>query len=214
MTNHRTTFLIDGFNLYHSAVSASKDLGGATTKWLNIKSLCEASLPLLGKDYKLEEIYYFSALAEHRIPFDADVVVRHKKFLDCLGATGIKINLAKFKEKDVYCPVCKTYTKHHEEKETDVAISIKLLELFAEKLCDSVVIISGDTDIAPAIRAAKRLYIENDIHFMFPYRRKNKELHVLCPESFKISKESYVKHQFPNQFTLPNGTTISKPHSW
>jgi NAD kinase len=162
----------------------------------------------------MEEIYYFSALAEHCIPNDPDVVIRHQKLLSCLKSEGVIIELAKFKEKDVYCQRCRSYTKHHEEKETDVALSIKLLELLINKKCDTIIIMSGDTDIAPAVRTAKKLFPFNGIHFIFPYNRKNKELKTLCPKSIKVSKENYLNHQFPNPFILSDGTEIWKPSTW
>lgn len=61
---NRVTFLIDGFNLYHSI----RDLGRYEklhVKWLNIYSLCSSFLYLIGKDANLAEIYYFSAFADH-----------------------------------------------------------------------------------------------------------------------------------------------------
>jgi len=45
----RTAFIIDGFNVYHSLIDASKNLGlpGETgTKWLNLRGLCESYIPL------------------------------------------------------------------------------------------------------------------------------------------------------------------------
>ena len=64
---NRISFLVDGFNLYHSARNVSKDkgLGGKGTKWLDIYSLTSSYLHLLGRDARLEEVYYFSALAKH-----------------------------------------------------------------------------------------------------------------------------------------------------
>jgi len=75
---NRITFLIDGFNIYHSAIDVSNFLGGVTTKWLNLHSLCHSYLQLFGKDARLEEIYYFSALATHLEHKDPDKIERHK----------------------------------------------------------------------------------------------------------------------------------------
>jgi hypothetical protein len=102
----------------------------------------------------------------------------------------------------------------HEEKETDVAISVKLIELFLLDRCDTAVLVSGDTDIAPAVRAARSLYPSKSICFLFPYRRKNNELDKLSHASFHIKKERYLKHQSPDPFILPNGQPISKPAKW
>ena len=48
-TMDRVTFIIDGFNLYHSVCDAERDLKGASTKWLDIKSLCSSYLIFLEK---------------------------------------------------------------------------------------------------------------------------------------------------------------------
>jgi len=82
----RATFLIDGFNLYHSARKVSKDKGlqGKGTKWLDIHALCASYLHMLGKNAQLEEVYYFSALARHLEAVKPDVTQRHRKFIRCL----------------------------------------------------------------------------------------------------------------------------------
>src|SRR4051812_19600996 len=112
----RVTFLVDGFNLYHSLRSASIALGldEAGTKWLDLAALCRSYLHLFGRSARLHEI--------------------------------------------------------HEEKETDVALGSKLLELFITDSCDRAVVITGDTDIAPAVRTAKRLFPAEDCLFRLPIR--------------------------------------------
>jgi hypothetical protein len=75
----RATFLIDGFNLYHSVKLASYALGlnEAGTKWLDLTSLCQSYLHLFGKSAVLHEIYYFSAFAKHLEASKPDVTARH-----------------------------------------------------------------------------------------------------------------------------------------
>lgn len=77
---NRVIFLVDGFNFYHSIVEASRDLSGAKMKWLNISSLCESYLHVIGKQAHIERIYSFSALATHLIHHLPDKVERHKLF--------------------------------------------------------------------------------------------------------------------------------------
>ena len=126
----RTTFLIDGFNLYHSVVDASNDLKGATTKWLDIDSLCHSFLYIIDPKAYVEKIYYFSALAEHLRARDPGKIQRHRAYLNCLKSTGILVELGRFKKTTVWCDHCERYIRRHEEKETDVAISARLLEIF------------------------------------------------------------------------------------
>lgn len=212
----RITFLIDGFNLYHSVRQASKDLklGGTGTKWLNIYEMCESYLPLFGKDSKLEDVFYFSAFAYHMQSIDKHTVARHKKIIKCLEATGIDVTLNEFKPKNVRCNLCKGVFKRHEEKETDVALSAKLFEVLIEKSCDAVVLMTGDTDLLPAVETATRLYPNVSIRFAFPYRRFNNLLKTRFPDSFQIKKNIYTKFQFTDPFTLPDGVDITKPKSW
>jgi hypothetical protein len=212
---NRTIFLVDGFNLYHSTVQASRDAQGATTKWLDLKRLCSSYLPLAGQvsgeRATLERIHYFSAPPIHRSQEKLD---RHMLFMRCLRATGVNVELARFKEKDVYCPNCRTFFVAHEEKETDVAIAAKLFEVCSGDDCETAILMTGDTDLAPAIRTCRRLFASKLIFFAFPYRRTNSELAGLAPESFSIKLKSYLRHQFPDPLVLPDGTTVRKPSIW
>lgn len=211
---NRVIFLIDGFNLYHSIVEASKDLNGASTKWLNISSLCESYLHVIGGQAQTEIIYYFSALATHLIHRSPDKVERHKLFIRALKSTGIIEVLARFKPKEIFCNNCRNIIRRHEEKESDVAMASKMLEIFFKDDCDTVVLITGDTDIAPAVRTALRLFPQKNIYFGFPYKRKNKELASLTGKYFKITKEQIICHQFPELITSPSGEKLAKPMNW
>jgi uncharacterized LabA/DUF88 family protein len=211
----RTIFLVDGFNLYHSVVIASNDMGGKSTKWLNIRALCESYLHLFGQDSRYEGIYYFSALAHHMNIKDPNTVIRHQIFIDCLKDTGVKENLARFKEKEILCKKCHQFFKRHEEKETDVALSIKLIELLWQNQCDTAVLITGDTDISPAIRLVQTYFPNKRVGILFPYKRHNRELKNLVGGlGFNISKEQYARYQFSDPFVLSNGSNRSKPISW
>ena len=214
MTMNRIVFLVDGFNLYHSVVEASRHLGGATTKWLDISSLCSLYLPYISRDAKLEQIYYFSAFADHLRAIDPGKVQRHEDFIKCLRTTGIVDALARFKARDAQCPRCRWQWKKHEEKETDVGIAVKLFEVFSLDTCDTVVLVTGDTDLAPSVRTAKFWFPHKAVVCIFPYRRKNKELAQLAHKSFNIKPATYCKCQFPDPFPLPDGTSVCKPLSW
>ncbi len=213
----KTNFLIDGFNLYHSLNDASKDFGlnGKGIKWLDIKMLCESYLHLVDKNAQINNIYYFTALANYLIRFKPLKVEKHKKYIKALNSTGVIDCRGNFKKKTV------SYKNHavdlkffsHEEKETDVAISIKILENFIKNECDVQVIITGDTDIAPAIRLAKELFTNKLLIAGFPYKRKNKELAKLVDKSFSISKEQYLKYQLPHIINV-NNKNITKPENW
>lgn len=210
----RATFLVDGFNLYHSLRAASRDLGGRSTKWLDLRALLSSYLPALGSGALLGEIYYFTAFALHMDAKKPGTIARHKLYIECLTSIRVRIVLGRFKRKAVWCQRCQTDTTHFEEKETDVAISTKLLELFHSDACDMAVLVTGDTDLAPAIRAAGTMFPSKSVCVIFPYKRKNKELAQLVTTSIRIKKERYAQYQFPDPFILPSGRRLPKPSRW
>lgn len=141
---NRVSFLVDGFNVYHSAKVARKDLGaGASTLWLDLRSLFNSYVSIFGKEAALAEIYYFSALAKHIDSKRPGTTKKHEDYIDCLRSTGVKIRLGRFKYKIVWCPGCRTNNVHYEEKETDVALSLKIMEIFHRDECDTVVLVTG-----------------------------------------------------------------------
>lgn len=212
---NRVSFLVDGFNVYHSAKEARKDLGaGASTLWLDLRSLFGSYISIFGKEAALTRIYYFSALAKHIDSKRPGTTKKHEDYIDCLRSTGVKIRLGRFKYKTVWCPGCRTNNVHYEEKETDVALSLKIMELFHRDECDTVVLVTGDTDLAPAVRMAADVFPAKTICFAFPYRRKSKELAAITSKSFLIKKERYAAHQFADPYTGVSGRSINKPASW
>ncbi|HSK73526.1 MAG TPA: NYN domain-containing protein [Pyrinomonadaceae bacterium] len=212
----RTSFLIDGFNLYHSVKTASQDLGlgGSGTRWLDIRSMCQSYLHLIDTTARLSEIYYFSALAKHLENKKPDVTLRHRTYIRCLGDSGIDVELHRFKKSLTFCQKCHQTFNRREEKETDVAIAARLFEIFCLNKCDTVVLITGDTDIVPAVKTAQRIFPKKEIAFLMPYKRHNKELANLAPKHFDISSHIYTKHQFADPYITKKGKSINKPSSW
>ena len=142
------------------------------------------------------------------------MTLRHRAYIECLRATGAEVELGRFKDKRVPCPYCGKVVTRHEEKETDVAIGVRLLDLFRRDQCDSVVLVTGDSDLAPAVRAAQRSFPKKRIFSLFPFRRISFELKSLATRSFKIKARRYLQHQFPNPVLLGDGMRIAKPAAW
>lgn len=231
----RVSFVVDGFNLYHSVKAAERDLRRGPLRWLDIRALCQTLVnSVFGPGATIESVHYFSALAKHLEHKKPDVVRRHRTFIAALESTGIEVTLAKFKKKDRFnalsefrirfpfsrrwfrLPVraIRLSYRTHEEKETDVAIACKLLELLCQNRCDAVVLVTGDTDIAPAIRTARLLYPNAQLVVAFPFDRHNQDLARLAPRSIKLSGQLYQQHQFPPTFTTPKGRILVKPATW
>lgn len=211
------SFLIDGFNVYHSLDTLGK-MTGASVKWLNLVGLCEGYLHAVrgavGERVELMQVHYFSALAEHLVPRKPEVVERHRTYIRALRETGVRVQLSHFKRRDVRCPDCGTRFVRYEEKETDVAIGLKLVEVLATGECQTVVVVTGDTDMLPAIAAARRLFPDRKIGVGFPFLRHNRELAQHADYSFKIDQRSLLKAQFPPRVRLRDGSEIERPAGW
>ncbi len=210
----RTCFIVDGFNLYHSLKEVEHQQG-RSCHWLDLPGLCSSYLSLVGGGATLGGIYYFSALATHR---SSATVARHQIFIEALQAKGVTVGLGNFKAKDIYqtCPACGRHIhfKRHEEKETDVNIAVKLVEVVADGSCDAVMVVTGDTDLVPAVAAARRLQTRVDVYMLFPANRSNLAFDGVATGTFKIAGKKYAKHQLPDPVLAADGRAIRKPPAW
>lgn len=196
----RTHVFVDGFNLYHGIKSIPRH------KWLDIKALCGCYIP----PHLIETIQYFTAFAFHA---PENTVSRHRKYLQALRDADIKVTMGRFKEKQIYCKaICHELFISHEEKETDVNIAIAIVEEAVLDAYDSAVIVSGDTDILPALKAARRH--GKKVYALFPPHRRNQDLARFCDDSARIRTAQIERCIFPNPVILRNGTEVWRPDTW
>lgn len=211
----RVSFFIDGFNVYHSlniTVPDPANPGHQKFKykkflWLDLQKLAEKFVR--GHD-TLSDVYYFSAYAFWR----HDAVRRHQLFVRALESTGVKIILGKFKNKQSYCNRCHRWYWGHEEKQTDVNIGIQLIKEAYENSFDKAILITNDTDLIPAIKMLKSTFPMKQVGILFPIDRHSNELKQACDFSFTTWKSNLRQCQFPDPYTLPNGTVLNKPSTW
>lgn len=210
----RVAFLIDGFNLYHSLRDAEAQ--GGSVKWLDLTAFCTSFLPQLGSGARLGSIKYFTALATHLQHRDPQRVGRHQRYIQCLKDSGVEVVMGAFKRKKVYCPRCGQYHWAHEEKETDVAIAGHLLEILIHGDSDATFLVTGDTDLAAAVRVARSIFATHRYGFIFPFNRKNRELEQLVGKGnvFKASAQLYRQSQFADPYITRAGQEIYRPQSW
>ena len=81
--------------------------------------------------------------------------------------------MGKFKDKDRYCWRCKNQWQDHEEKETDVNIALYLYRGAVGDEYDLALLVSGDSDLVPAIRFVKTKFTEKGIRVLTPVGRNN-----------------------------------------
>lgn len=196
MQRHRVISFIDGFNLYH----AIDNLQRPELKWVNLMALSQVFLKPISEE--LIKVFYFSAYAHH---MSESVQKRQKAYIKALELSGVKPILGHFKKKDRRCPDCYKKWTSHEEKETDVNIALFLLKLAYQDDFDRALVISNDSDLAPAIKMVREAFPEKQITTVAPphYFHSN-ELIQVSSDKTKIRVEHLERCLLPEVITDPS----------
>jgi uncharacterized LabA/DUF88 family protein len=197
---NRVSFFIDGFNLYHSLKDNAPDC-----RWLNLRKLCEhyidSSKEVIGS------IYYFSAIANWHP--DVTKAQKHSLYIERLRKENVIPILGKFKEKDIHCKECGRSFKSHEEKRTDVNIALKIVSEAVLNSYDTGILVSGDTDMIPAIETVRNLALNKRIGVLFPLRRFSNELKEIADFNLRIKRDILLDSLFESD-TAPQGWVPEK----
>lgn len=94
-----------------------------------------------------------------------------------------------------------------------MAIATKLLELAHKSHSEVYVIVSGDTDLIPAIETARIIDDSVKIVLVFPFNRTNDELKDYADLFYTIKPKRYESCQFKGLINI-DGKTFAKPSSW
>ncbi len=132
---------IDGFNIYH----AIDPIGDPKLKWLNYWTLSKGFL----RDGEiLDEVNFFTAVQN----FDADKRKRHINYISALRAVGVQVHESNFKKAKKYCRSQTRYCDFHEEKQTDVAIAVKMVSDALRGEVSRAILLTADSDQIPAVK--------------------------------------------------------------
>ncbi|MDT8303405.1 MAG: NYN domain-containing protein [Sedimentisphaerales bacterium] len=199
---NRYCFYIDGFNVYYSLNTRRFQ----KYKWLDYRKVAEG---MITSGDNITGIYYFTTLVEWK----PDAVARHKQYIKALRSVGVEAIFGRFMQKQLRCHLCGRYYKTREEKQTDVNIALRMVCDDINDLYDRAVIISGDTDLIPAIEAVHRIAPDKEIGVMFPLRRYNNSLEKVADFATTMREKMLNRCQFPDKMKV-GGTTIERPDSW
>ena len=202
----RTVFFIDGFNVYHAL---QKDRHYHKYKWLNYEALAKA---LVSKDNQIVNIFYFTAYTE----WDAAKKARHQSYVKALQLNRIKTIFGKFKLRDKTCTVCKKTYKTFEEKQTDVNIAIALFNSALRDEFDTAILMTGDSDLVPAVEAVKIAFPAKQVGLVIPIGRSAEELKNACDFHIKMKEKHLRTCQFSDEIVLDatKKITLKRPASW
>lgn len=204
----RSIVYVDGFNLYYGA------LKGDPYKWLNLGRY----FALLRPDDDIQIIRYFSAPVNGPSTDQAT-------YLRALATDPlVEIILGKFKRKNVRCRVrsC-AHTGERmfpavEEKRTDVNIAVSMLDDAYQDLADRFILVSGDSDLVPAVARIKQRFSSKQVIVYVPSRDPTRGAAVeirTAADSHKTLPLQLLRHaQFPQTLTDGTGQPIVRPSDW
>jgi uncharacterized LabA/DUF88 family protein len=201
----RVVAYIDGLNLYHGLKAGY----GRRYHWLDLQALV-ASLLLPGQ--QLHEVHYFTA----RVLGNPAAELRQTIYLDALtsGSPPLRLVEGRFQDKPRNCLSCGARWIVYEEKETDVNIAIAMLEGAIRDDYDSAILISGDSDLRPAVASVKRVCPEKRIIAAFPPRRHSTSLARAVDGYVSISTAKVRKAQLPTRIVTAGGVILERPDYW
>jgi uncharacterized LabA/DUF88 family protein len=198
----RVSMYVDGFNLYHGMHSRFQ----RRYLWLDLQAL---ATKLLKAGQKLEEVHYFTA----RMRGGGDSAARQTEYLGALRATGVNVVEGRFQEKHLQCRACRTPWLSYEEKESDVSLSVSLVEHAAMDKFDVVLLLTGDSDMCPAVRAVRRLNPQARVIAVFPPARTSGDLRRTAHGSMQLGQAPLRQSQLPESIATPK-RTYQRPAHW
>lgn len=199
----RVAAYIDGFNLYFGIRRY-----GRQHLWLDLEALMRS---LLKPHQRLVAVRYFTAMIRN----DPAAEQRQKIYLNALSAHSrlLEIREGRFQQKTKTCWSCHRQCTDYEEKESDVALAVSLVEDGVRGLFDTALLVSADSDMAPGIRALRRLVPSARVVAAMPPHRRSFGLTTVCDASFPISVTKVRQAQLPDIVTVAE-RSFRRPAHW
>ena len=206
---NRSIIYIDGFNLYYGSVK------NTPWKWLDM----EKYFSLLLQHDDIQIIKYFTAKIHG--PHKAN----QEDYIKALSTLNkVQIIFGLFKYKKIKCMVRNCTHQGSrvfdmpEEKRTDVNIAINIVKDAVDDKCDRLIVVSGDSDLVPAVKAVKLITPNKKVIVYIPannrVRGAARELRKSSDSHKTLPYNLLSKAQFPDQLINSEGEIIQKPISW
>lgn len=200
----RVIVYVDGFNLYFGMMEA----GFSYCRWLNVKALAQN---LLQNNQQLTEVKYFTA----RVSNNPDKQKRQSTYLDALYNEGVKIIYGQYQNNNLECHRCGHIWMAANEKMTDVNIATNILVDAYKDRYDMAMLISGDSDLVPPIKAIHETFSSKRVFVAFPPKRHNSTVAAVAKGSLIIGRKKLVESQLNSSIQkTSDGFILNKPVDW
>lgn len=199
----RVIVYVDGFNIYFGMMEA----GFENCKWLNLKTL---ALSLMKPSQQLVEIKYFTS----RVSNNPDKQKRQNSYIEALETEEIKVFYGHYQRDAIDCKRCGNIWPSYNEKMTDVNIATQMIIDAYQDKYDMAMLISGDSDLVPPIRAIHENFKQKRVFVAFPPKRFNNSVALVAKGSLTIGRKKLVDSQFSDDVKKNDGYTLRKPEEW
>jgi uncharacterized LabA/DUF88 family protein len=182
---------------------------GRRYHWLDLEQLAgDMKLP----DESVVGVKYFTA----RVRNDPAAEHRQDVYLQALRVhcSNVQIFEGRFQRKTMRCRSCSARWTTYEEKESDVNLAVSLVEDTANDAYDSAVLVSADSDLCPAIRAAHRVWPGKPLIAALPPNRSSPDLERRVSGVLHIDRAMLSRAQLPIKVVTPNGIELTRPAYW
>lgn len=196
---------VDGFNLYFGGL---RDHPGR--RWLNVQAMVET---FVRTGQVLDRVDYFTA----GVRGNEQGRLRQLAYLRALEAHTnlVTVHKGRHQEKKTTCNVCQTRHRRFEEKETDVDLAVHLVSDAARQEFDVALLVSGDSDFVPAVRAARALHPSAAYIGLFPPNRgATRRLINVLDGVLHIDTTTLASSQLPDPVIPATGNAIPRPGHW
>ena len=201
--NENVIVYIDGFNLYFGII----EKGWNEYKWLNLKSLAKN---LLKPDQKLIDVKYFTS----RMRNNPGKEKRQKTYIEALETTRISITYGHYQSNIDECYRCGHTWSDPNEKMTDVNIATQMIIDAYQNKYDTAILISGDSDLVPPIKAIHNNFKNKRVVVVFPPERFNRSVALVAKGSYILGRKKLKDNQLPETVTKKDGYMLRRPKEW
>lgn len=208
---------VDGFNLYYGM----KKKYGRKFLWLDVVDLVRRLRP----NDQVAVVRYFTAILKN----EPAASQRQEDYLDAMRARNdhlIAIHLGRFKARTIswcrrcrqpYVCGCGVEYQSWQEKETDVALGAMMVADASLGVADTTMLISADTDLAPALDAVRLVAPSQRIYLALPPGNTGPSRHLVGGGDVGhfFIRESVLNHALmPNAITAADGQIYRRPEKW
>lgn len=191
-------FYIDGFNMFH----ALDELKKPHLKWLDLRSLAQS---FAGDGDELVRVVYCTAIRTDDVPR----MLRHRKYIKALQATGVDCILGHFVNEDRDCRGCRREWSAPVEKQSDVSLALAVIDDAHRSLVDKAFLVTADSDQVATIRMFRERFPEREIWSVPPPAKyHHPQLRDAANGSRKIEPSALQLHLLPKLAGTPEAPVV------